>query len=129
MTRFVGAAEAARHLGVQRATLYAYVSRGLVERRLAVDGRTSLYSLDDLDTLVHDVRATGLDVRLHMEGERTPLPHGLDLSAYRIVQQALTNTITPSGLGRNKDEQVKNLVGVLDAGFIMDNADAEIHPA
>ena len=51
MTRFVGAAEAARHLGVQRATLYAYVSRGLVERRLAVDGRTSLYSLDDLDTL------------------------------------------------------------------------------
>ena len=42
---------------------------------------------------------------------------------------SLTNTITPSGLGRNKDEQVKNLVGVLDAGFIMDNADAEIHPA
>lgn len=51
VTRFVGAAEAARHLGVQRATLYAYVSRGLVERRLAVDGRTSLYSVDDLDAL------------------------------------------------------------------------------
>ena len=51
MTRFVGAAEAARHLGVQRATLYAYVSRGLVERRLAVDGRTSRYSIDDLDAL------------------------------------------------------------------------------
>ena len=51
MTRFVGAAEAARQLGVQRATLYAYVSRGLVERRLAVDGRTSLYSVDDLDAL------------------------------------------------------------------------------
>ncbi|HBU94581.1 MAG TPA: amidophosphoribosyltransferase [Leclercia adecarboxylata] len=37
---------------------------------------------------------------------------------------SLTNTITPSGLGRTKDEQVVNLVGVLDAGFIMDNADA-----
>lgn len=33
---------------------------------------------------------------------------------------SLTNTITPSGLGRDKNEQVSNLVGVLDAGFIMD---------
>ena len=33
---------------------------------------------------------------------------------------SLTNTITPQGLGRTKDEQVKNLVGILDAGFIMD---------
>ncbi|MCF4006680.1 formate C-acetyltransferase [Corynebacterium uropygiale] len=32
---------------------------------------------------------------------------------------SLTNTITPSGLGRDKEEQVANLVGVLDAGFIM----------
>ena len=51
MSRYVGAAEAARQLGVQRATLYAYVSRGLVDRRVAVDGRTSLYSVDDLEAL------------------------------------------------------------------------------
>ena len=31
---------------------------------------------------------------------------------------SLTNTITPAGLGRNKDEQVKNLVGIMDAGFM-----------
>ncbi|QRZ61112.1 formate C-acetyltransferase [Rothia sp. ZJ932] len=31
---------------------------------------------------------------------------------------SLTNTITPTALGRDKDEQVKNLVGILDAGFI-----------
>ncbi|MDU1521840.1 MAG: pyruvate formate lyase family protein, partial [Actinomyces sp.] len=31
---------------------------------------------------------------------------------------SLTNTITPSGLGRNKGEQVTNLVGILDSGFI-----------
>ena len=42
---------------------------------------------------------------------------------------SLTNTITPSGLGRNKEEQITNLVGVLDAGFIMDNADAVVNPA
>ena len=35
---------------------------------------------------------------------------------------SLTNTITPSGLGRTKDEQVDNLVGILDAGFIMDES-------
>ena len=56
MTRYVGAAEASRQLGVQRATLYAYVSRGLIERRVAVDGRTSLYSLDDLEALARRVR-------------------------------------------------------------------------
>ena len=31
---------------------------------------------------------------------------------------SLTNTITPAGLGRNKEEQVKNLVGIMDAGFM-----------
>ena len=31
---------------------------------------------------------------------------------------SLTNTITPAGLGRNEDERVKNLVGILDAGFV-----------
>ena len=35
---------------------------------------------------------------------------------------SLTNTITPQGLGRTKDEQVKNLVGILDAGFVMDDS-------
>ena len=49
MTTYVGATEAARRLGVRKATLYAYVSRGLVARRVAPDGRTSLYAVDDLD--------------------------------------------------------------------------------
>ena len=51
MSRFVGAGEAARLLGIQKATLYAYVSRGLIERRVAVDGRTSLYAVDDVESL------------------------------------------------------------------------------
>src|SRR5215217_5449593 len=56
MSRFVGAGEAARLLGIQKATLYAYVSRGLIERRVAVDGRTSLYAVDDVDTLARRTR-------------------------------------------------------------------------
>jgi len=51
VSNYVGAAEAARRLGVQKATLYAYVSRGLVARRLAADGRTSLYDVSDIETL------------------------------------------------------------------------------
>ena len=35
---------------------------------------------------------------------------------------SLTNTITPSGLGRDKDEQVENLVQVLDGGFIPEDS-------
>ena len=38
---------------------------------------------------------------------------------------SLTNTITPQGLGRTKDEQVANLVGILDAGFLADESCVE----
>ncbi len=49
--------------------------------------------LDDLEQLVAQVSETGLDVRLRVEGARRPLPPTLELSAYRIVQEALTNTL------------------------------------
>jgi citrate synthase len=42
-------AEAAARLGVKRATLYAYVSRGLLRRRVALDGRTSLFDAAEID--------------------------------------------------------------------------------
>ena len=35
---------------------------------------------------------------------------------------SLTNTITPQGLGRSKEEQIQNLVGILDAGFVPDES-------
>ncbi|MEZ5374308.1 MAG: citrate/2-methylcitrate synthase [Microthrixaceae bacterium] len=51
MTTYVRAAEAARILGISKATLYAYVSRGRVGRTTAADGRTSLFALDELEAL------------------------------------------------------------------------------
>jgi signal transduction histidine kinase len=61
--------------------------------------------LDDLEKLARDVRAAGLDVRLHRQGEPVALPRSLDLSAYRIVQEGLTNALKHSG-GRRADVTV-----------------------
>ena len=62
--------------------------------------------LGNLESLAGDVRAAGLDVRLHVQGEPVPLPPSLDLSAYRIVQEGLTNALKHSG-GRRADVTVE----------------------
>ena len=49
--------------------------------------------LDGLDSLVAEVERAGLPVRAHVEGEQTRLPRAIDLSAYRIVQEGLTNAL------------------------------------
>jgi signal transduction histidine kinase len=54
-------------------------------------------TLAELDALLARARAAGLPVVLHEDGERRPLPAGLDLAAYRIVQEALTNALKYSG--------------------------------
>jgi signal transduction histidine kinase len=50
-------------------------------------------TLRRLDVLLDQVRAAGLAADLEVKGERVDLPPGLELSAYRIVQEALTNTL------------------------------------
>jgi signal transduction histidine kinase len=56
--------------------------------------------LDDLDRLVRDVEAAGLAVEVRLVGQPAALPPGLDLSAYRIVQEGLTNALKHSGAGK-----------------------------
>jgi signal transduction histidine kinase len=53
--------------------------------------------LASIEALVEQVREAGLRVDLRVEGEPAALPPGIDLSAYRIVQEALTNTLKHAG--------------------------------
>jgi signal transduction histidine kinase len=49
--------------------------------------------LDGLDSLLKDIDRAGLPVRLHADGDPFPLPRAVDLSAYRIIQEGLTNAL------------------------------------
>jgi signal transduction histidine kinase len=49
--------------------------------------------VDSLSSLLDEVGRAGLPVELHVDGERFPLPRAIDLSAYRIVQEGLTNAL------------------------------------
>ncbi|MGF7234085.1 MAG: sensor histidine kinase [Frankia sp.] len=53
--------------------------------------------LADLDHLLAEVAAAGVQVDVHIEGEMRPLPPAASLSVYRIVQEALTNVVRHAG--------------------------------
>ncbi|HEV3463585.1 MAG TPA: histidine kinase, partial [Actinomycetota bacterium] len=57
-------------------------------------------SLAHLESLAAAAREAGLPVEIVVEGEPRPLPAGVDLSAYRIVQEALTNSLKHTGPAR-----------------------------
>jgi signal transduction histidine kinase len=57
-------------------------------------------SLEQLERLVEHTRDAGLPVELRIEGEPVPLPAGIDLTAYRLVQEGLTNAVKHAGAKR-----------------------------
>jgi signal transduction histidine kinase len=78
-------------------------------------------SLDRLPELIEQIRHAGIPVELRLEGPARPLPPGVDLSAFRIVQEALTNTMKHAGHGASARIRLRYLddaveVEVVDSG-------------
>jgi signal transduction histidine kinase len=59
----------------------------------AASGNAPQPALTDLDTMIDTVREAGLPVRLTVSGQPFPLPPSAQLALYRIIQEALTNTL------------------------------------
>ena len=70
---------------------------GVLRSDAGLGGLTPQPSLADLNELVRGVREAGLPVTLRIDGEPCPLSQALGLSAYRIVQEALTNALRHAG--------------------------------
>jgi signal transduction histidine kinase len=83
--------------GVERAGRTALAEMRRLLAAIRPDGDEAELSpqpgLDGLDSLLEQIGRAGLPVELHVDGEPFPLPRGLELSAYRIVQEGLTNAL------------------------------------
>jgi signal transduction histidine kinase len=72
---------------------------GVLRSEDNTDERTPQPGAGSLDELAERVRLVGLPVRLKLKGELDDLPAGIGLGIYRIVQEALTNTLKHAGAG------------------------------
>ena len=61
--------------------------------------RAPTAGLDGMDDLVSRITAAGVEVTLEVHGERRPVPASIDLAAFRIVQEALTNVVRHAAAG------------------------------
>jgi signal transduction histidine kinase len=96
-----GAREALRAVQTSGREALAEMRRMVgVMRRSDADADPHTPGLGQLVELVARARAAGLPVELRVEGVPGPLPAGVDLAAYRLVQEALTNTIKHAGPAR-----------------------------
>jgi signal transduction histidine kinase len=75
-------------------------------RLLRGDGETPELApqpgLEQLERLLEQLRRTGLEIELVVEGQPHPLPRSVDLSAFRIIQEALTNVVKHAGGARTE---------------------------
>ena len=69
--------------------------------------------LAQLDVLIEQVRSAGLDTTLEIQGSKTDLPPGMQLTVYRLVQEALTNTLKHGGPGARAAVRLHFLPGEL----------------
>jgi len=92
---------------------------GLLREEDADAAASPVQTIDDLDGLVRDVRQAGVDVALTVEGPVRPLDGAIELTAYRIVQESLTNVLKHSSA---RQAQVR-------VTYVEDGVDVEVRDA
>ena len=73
---------------------------GVLRKGPGTPDRAPQPTLDDIDVLLKSARDAGLEATLKVTGEKHPLPPAVDLSAYRIVQEAITNVLKHASASR-----------------------------
>jgi len=84
----------------RQAVAELYRLLGLLRDEKQVETFTPQPGLQQLEKLVADMQTSGLRVEVKTEGEKREIPQTVDLSAYRIVEEALTNTLKHAGPAR-----------------------------
>jgi signal transduction histidine kinase len=80
--------------------------------------------LSQLDALIEQVRSAGLDTTLEIHGAARDVPAGVQLTVYRLVQEALTNTLKHGGSGARATVRLQFLPGELRVDIDDDGAGA-----
>jgi len=89
---------------------------GVLRQRPGQDPGEALQPVPDLaqlDTVIEQVRSAGLDTSLEIRGQAPDMPAGVQLAVYRLVQEALTNTLKHGGAGARALVRLRYLPGEL----------------
>lgn len=95
---------------------------GILRPEAEIEGLGPQSGLADVPRLVEHLREAGLEVSLTMDGEQIELPARVDLSVYRIVQEALTNVLKHAGPSTRTEVRLSTdnhgvTIEVLDNGY------------
>jgi signal transduction histidine kinase len=105
---------------------------GVLRQRPGQDSSAALQPVPDLtqlDSLIEQVRSAGLDTTLEIHGQAPDVPAGVQLTVYRLVQEALTNTLKHGGAGAHASVRLRYLPGELLVDIDDDGAGAAVPAA
>jgi len=100
---------------------------GVLRQRPGDDAAPALAPVPDLtqlDALIEEVRSAGLETTLEVCGQAPDVPAGVQLTVYRLVQEALTNTLKHGGTGARATVRLRYVPGELRVDIDDDGAGA-----
>jgi signal transduction histidine kinase len=111
---------------ITRTNVPAVPARATTIRRVIFRGERSshLSRLEQLEALIEEVRSAGLETTLEVCGQAPEVPAGVQLTVYRLVQEALTNTLKHGGTGARATVRLRYLPGELRVDIDDDGAGA-----